>query len=148
MFIWKFVILIVFSINLIVCYNIWNPKEKSVVNQYGFDFADIKVGTEVWSEESVLKNLHYIKVHLNLFQKTYSKVHSLYCTAAENLCDNLICKMKPMSHTKTLFSAQCLLHAPINEMMVTFVIEAKNSKNIYWMWANETMDYCKKINSN
>lgn len=32
--------------------------------------------------------------------------------------------------------------------MVNFVMEAKNSKNIFWTWANETKDYCKEIEFN
>ena len=39
----------------------------------------------------------------------------------------------------------CQLKTPITDMYLTLILETKNSKNIYTVWANQTVDYCGKI---
>lgn len=67
------------------------------------------------------------------------------CITAKNLCIEKDCSWKPLSRTKTNFNAYCKLNAPITSLFINLVLEAKNSKNIYSVWGNETVDYCLEV---
>ena len=53
--------------------------------------------------------------------------------------------MKPLNRTTKLLTAYCYLNTTITEMVVRAVIEMKNSKNIYSVWLDQTLDYCKEF---
>ena len=80
-----------------------------------------------------------------IFQKNFFKITYFKCLPSENLCDELLCSIKPVSRTHRRLSAYCHLVKPIPEMIVRAVIEMKNSKNIYMAWVNQTVDYCAEL---
>ena len=63
----------------------------------------------------------------------------------ENLCRELVCSVSPLSRTTKRFNAYCYLDTPIKELIVNLLVETKNSKNIYLIWVNQTLDYCAEL---
>ena len=82
---------------------------------------------------------------LKILQKSYLKFNKVECIAAPDLCHQLDCSIHPINRHQAVVNMNCKLKAPITEMMLTMILETKNSKNIYTVWANQTVDYCEKI---
>ena len=55
------------------------------------------------------------------------------------------CFLAPKSRSMTLLTGFIEFSEPIRAMLLNVAISFKNSKNIYSVWANETMDYCHEV---
>ena len=55
------------------------------------------------------------------------------------------CSIHPVNRHQATINMNCDLKTPITDMFLTMILETKNSKNIYSVWANQTVDYCGKI---
>lgn len=82
---------------------------------------------------------------IKILQRNNFKLTRIECETAPNLCHKFDCYLAPINRTRTLLTVLCELQEPIEDMIVSVVMETRNSKNIYSTWVNETVNYCEKI---
>ena len=93
----------------------------------------------IWDFE--INTIHYN----DSFLRTFTRMSKINCHDAINLCHTLVCSISPISRNEKRFNVYCKLQRPITKMMVNMVIEMKNLKNIFMVWANTTFDYCSDV---